>query len=96
MADKNESNIKEALQQYMQRYGLQRKVEETKLIQHWPTIAGEFIARYTEEIRVQDGKMIIRVNSSVIKHQLLISRETIIQNVNQFMEREYISDITLL
>lgn len=89
-------NIKQALNQYMKRFGLQRKVEEIKLLQLWPEIAGEFIARNTSDLQVRDRRLIIRVNSSVIKHQLLISRDTIIQRVNQFMEQEYINDLVLL
>lgn len=89
-------NIKQALDQYMKRFGLQRKVEEIKLLQMWPEIAGEFIARNTSDLQVRDRRLIIRVNSSVIKHQLLISRDTIIQRVNQFMEQEYINDLVLL
>ncbi|MFN5213372.1 MAG: DUF721 domain-containing protein [Bacteroidota bacterium] len=89
-------NIKQALDQYMKRFGLQRKVEEIKLVQLWPEIAGEFIARNTSDLQVRDRRLIIRVNSSVIKHQLLISRDTIIQRVNQFMEQEYINDLVLL
>lgn len=89
-------NIKQALDQYMKRFGLQRKVEEIKLVQLWPEIAGEFIARNTSDLQVRDHRLIIRVNSSVIKHQLLISRDTIIQRVNQFMEQEYINDLVLL
>ena len=89
-------NIKQALDQYMKRFGLQRKVEEIKLVQLWPVIAGEFIARNTSDLQVRDRRLIIRVNSSVIKHQLLISRDTIIQRVNQFMEQEYINDLVLL
>jgi hypothetical protein len=87
MGEKNEMNIKQALDQYMKRFGLQRKVDE---------IAGEFIARNTSDLQVRDRRLIIRVNSSVIKHQLLISRDTIIQRVNQFMEQEYINDLVLL
>ncbi|GDX48493.1 MAG: DUF721 domain-containing protein [Bacteroidota bacterium] len=96
MGEKNEMNIKQALDQYMKRFGLQRKVEEIKLLQLWPEIAGEFIARNTSDLQVRDRRLIIRVNSSVIKHQLLISRDTIIQRVNQFMEQEYINDLVLL
>ncbi|MFN5379479.1 MAG: DUF721 domain-containing protein [Bacteroidota bacterium] len=96
MGEKNEMNIKQALDQYMKRFGLQRKVEEIKLVQLWPEIAGEFIARNTSDLQVRDRRLIIRVNSSVIKHQLLISRDTIIQRVNQFMEQEYINDLVLL
>ncbi|MFN9883355.1 MAG: DUF721 domain-containing protein [Bacteroidota bacterium] len=96
MGEKNEMNIKQALDQYMKRFGLQRKVEEIKLVQLWPEIAGEFIARNTSDLQVRDRRLIIRVNSSVIKHQLLISRDTIIQRVNPFMEQEYINDLVLL
>jgi hypothetical protein len=96
MGEKNEMNIKQALDQYMKRFGLQRKVEEIKLVQLWPEIAGEFIARNTSDLQVRERRLIIRVNSSVIKHQLLISRDTIIQRVNQFMEQEYINDLVLL
>jgi len=71
-------------------------VEEIKLVQLWPEIAGEFIARNTSDLQVRDRRLIIRVNSSVIKHQLLISRDTIIQRVNQFMGQEYINDLVLL
>lgn len=96
MSNHNEQSIKEALREYLKRYGLQNKVDESLLIQKWPEIVGEFIARYTEELSVRDSCLFVRVNSSVIKHQLFISRDTVIQNINQVFEREYIKDIKIL
>ncbi len=96
MSKHNEQSIKNALQEYMKRYGLQNKVDENRLLQKWPDIAGEFIARYTEELIVKGHCLTIRVNSSVIKHQLLISRDTLINNINELFEREYIKEIKVL
>ncbi len=95
MAEKNEQNMKDAVEQFMHRYRLQSKVDETHLIQHWPEIVGEFVARYTDEIKVREDKIIVRVNSSVIKHQILMMQETIISNINQYMGYQYITALVV-
>lgn len=96
MADKNEQTMKAALQAFFKRNGLQHKIDETRLIQLWPEIVGEFIARYTKELQVNGSCLTIRVDSSVIKQQLMISKDTVIQNINRNYDREYISDIKVL
>ena len=96
MSKSNDQNLKDSLQQYLAHYRLKDKANEFKLVSKWEKIVGTFIGKYTEELKVKDKKLYIRVNSSTVKHQLMISREKIVELINTEMGQGYIKEIVLL
>lgn len=92
----NDKSIKEALDQLLQVYKLQRKFDETSLIAAWPELMGPAIANRTKEIYIRDKKLFLRVESSVIKNELLMMRSQILDKMNEKAGGMVIEEIVLL
>ncbi len=92
----NDKSIKEALEQLLQVYKLQRKFDETSLIAAWPELMGPAIANRTKEIYIRNKKLFIRVESSVIKNELVMMRSQILDKMNEKAGGTVIEEIVLL
>ena len=96
MPRKNNQTIKDSLTDYLTHYRLKDKANEYRLVSRWEHIVGVFIGKYTEQLKVRDKKLYVRVNSSTVKHQLMMSREQIVEMVNREMGEGYVKEIVLL
>lgn len=96
MRKPNDKSIKEAMDQLLKVYKLQRKFDETSLIAAWPELMGQAIANRTKEIYIRDKKLFLRIESSVIKNELMMMRTQIIENMNERAGGEVILEMVLL
>jgi len=83
MRKANDKSIKEALEQMLKVYKIKRRFDETAVVAHWPQIVGKAVANRTKELYISNKKMFIRIESSVIKNELLLMRTQIIQKINE-------------
>jgi predicted nucleic acid-binding Zn ribbon protein len=96
MRKPNDKSIKEAMNQLLQVYKLQQKFDETALIAAWPEMMGVAIANRTKELYIRQKKLFVRVESSVIKNELMMMRSQIIEKMNEQAGGEVIVEIVLL
>jgi predicted nucleic acid-binding Zn ribbon protein len=96
MRKPNDKSIKEAMDQLLQVYKLQQKFDETALIAAWPEMMGVAIANRTKELYIRQKKLFVRVESSVIKNELMMMRSQIIEKMNERAGAEVIVEIVLL
>jgi predicted nucleic acid-binding Zn ribbon protein len=96
MRKPNDKSIKEAMDQLFQVYKLQQKFDETALIAAWPEMMGVAIANRTKELYIRQKKLFVRVESSVIKNELMMMRSQIIEKMNEQAGGEVIVEIVLL
>lgn len=92
----NDKSIKEALEQLLQVYKLRRKFDETSLIAAWPELMGSAIANRTKEIYIRDKKLFLRVESSVIKNELVMMRSQILDKMNERAGARVVEELILL
>ncbi len=96
MRKTNDKSIKEALEQLLQVYKLRRKFDETSLIAAWPELMGSAIANRTKEIYIRDKKLFLRIESSVIKNELLMMRSQILEKMNDKAGDRVVEEMILL
>lgn len=96
MGRTNDKTLKEALGQMLKVYKLKRKFDETSVIANWADLVGKPAANRTKEIFILNRKLFIRMDSSVIKNELLRMREEIIAKINEQAEMELITEMILL
>lgn len=77
-------------------YKLKRRFDETSLIAAWPEMMGPAVAHRTKDIFIRDKKLFIRVESSVIKNELLMMRSNIIDAMNTKAGSTVIEEIIFL
>ncbi|MCO5937160.1 DUF721 domain-containing protein [Mucilaginibacter sp. RB4R14] len=96
MRKANDKSLKEAIEQMLNVYKIKRKFDETAIVTLWPDIVGKSVANRTKELFIKDKKLFLRIESSVIKHELVMMREQIIQKINDFVKTELVADIVFL
>lgn len=77
-------------------YKLRRKFDETSIISAWPELIGKAIANRTQQLYIKDKKLFVRVESAVIKNELVLMRKQIIGRVNEYVGQFVVEELVLL
>ncbi len=96
MKRNNDKSLKEAIEQMLNVYKLRRKFDETSLIVAWPEMMGTSVANRTKQLYIRDKKLFIRLESSVLKNELVMIRSQIIDKMNERAGSKVIEEIVLL
>ncbi|MDR3696288.1 DUF721 domain-containing protein [Mucilaginibacter sp.] len=96
MRKANDKSLKEAIEQMMQVYKIKRKFDETGIIAHWPELVGKPVANRTKELFIHDKKLFLRLESSVVKNELMNMRSQIIQKINEEANSILVEEIIFL
>ena len=96
MRKPNDVTVKDAISKMLDVYRLRRKFDETSILSVWPEIMGTAIANRTKQIYIHDKKLFLRIESSVIKNELVMVRQGIIQKLNEHAGTEVITDMIFL
>ncbi|MCX2495053.1 MULTISPECIES: DUF721 domain-containing protein [Pedobacter] len=96
MRKPNDVTVKDAISKMLDVYRLRRKFDETSILSIWPEIMGTAIANRTKQIYIHDKKLFLRIESSVIKNELIMVRQGIIQKLNEHAGSEVITEMVFL
>ena len=96
MRKANDKSLKDAIEQMMQVYKIKRKFDETGIIANWPQLVGKSVANRTKELFIHDKKLFLRIESSVIKNELMLMRTQIIDKINDDAKGILIEEIIFL
>lgn len=93
MRKRNTESLKEIIDQVLKNNHLDKKLYEKHLIEAWPKILGENIKKYTSDLTVKNRVLYATLTSSVLRHDLFISREQIKNSLNREVGVEVIKEI---
>ena len=93
MSEKNEHTLKQLLNQMLDKYKLSEKLDEVDLESRWEELMGTMIYKHTIQLKVQNKKLYIQLDSPVIRQELIYGKTLIIQKVNNFVGKELITDV---
>ncbi|MFD0939284.1 DUF721 domain-containing protein [Pedobacter boryungensis] len=96
MRKPNDISLKDAITKMLSVYRLRGKYDETGVVVHWPELMGTAVANRTTQIYVSNKKLFVRIESSVIKNELLMVRTGIIQKLNERAGSEVVTEIVFL
>lgn len=83
MRKPNDATLKEAIQKMLKTYKLTSKLEETTILNAWPELMGTAVANRTTQIYIHQKKLFIRIESSVIKNELMLVKTGILEKLNE-------------
>lgn len=92
----NTEPLKDVIQRFLKIYGGDRKIKEIKLQNSWVKVVGNNVERQTEFIKISKSTFYVKINSSVIKHELLMMKSQIIQRLNEEAGETLINEIVFL
>ncbi|ADY53196.1 protein of unknown function DUF721 [Pseudopedobacter saltans DSM 12145] len=96
MSRTNDKTLKEALEQMLKAYKLKNKYDETFAVSSWEEVVGKAVANRTKEIYISNKKLFVRIESSVVKNQLVIMRSQILQSLNEKAGAIVVEEIVFL
>lgn len=96
MRKPNDITLKDAITKMLNTYRLRGKFDETGVVTFWPELMGTAVANRTTQIYVSQGKLFVRIESSVIKNELLMVRTGIIDKLNERAGSKVISELIFL
>jgi len=79
MKRKNESTIKEAIQELLDAYRLRSGLNQVEIKKIWEDMMGPYIAKETEKLKLEKGVLHIKVKSAPLKHELMMMKSKIIE-----------------
>jgi predicted nucleic acid-binding Zn ribbon protein len=83
MRKANDRSMKEAIEQMLNVYKIKRKFDETSIIAAWPDLMGKMVANRTKQIYINDKKLFLRIESSVVKNEIQNMHSQILEKINE-------------
>lgn len=83
--------LKDFLKQYPHRDALRRGM----VLNVWPVVVGEQIARQAQDLRFEGDRLVVRVEHSAWRNELHMNRATIIRKLNQKVGASVVKDLVV-
>lgn len=93
MRKKNTELLRDVISQVLKQQHLDRPLNEKRIIDAWPVVLGSNIMKYTTELNIKNKVLYVSLSSSVLRHDLFISREEIKKSLNKQVGYDVIVDI---
>ena len=62
------------IMRYLRLQGLEAPLNEYRLIEAWPTVAGSAVAAYTDSLRIYNQKLYVKLKSPALRANLMMER----------------------
>jgi hypothetical protein len=85
--------LKEVIDRLFKAYGMENRMKELDIVQAWPDLMGPAVAFRTKEINIKNNILYLKIDSSVMREELLLGKQIIIDRINEFAEKKLVSDI---
>lgn len=86
-------SIDEILGEALRRSGLETPLLQKRIIDAWPKVAGDLIARYTGDRYIRNQTLYIKVSNPALRADLTMRRSDYVSRLNAEVGSMVISDI---
>lgn len=73
--------------------GLETPLLQKRLIEAWPTVAGEAIARYTTDVSIYNQTLFVSLRVPALRADLSMQRQEFVKRLNDYVGAQIITDI---
>ena len=84
-----------AIKDYLKEEKIDGKLAELEAVNSWESLIGKTIARATSSIYIKDGILYIHLKSSIVRNELFMMRDEIMQTMNQRIGYRVVKAIVL-
>ncbi|GIV41508.1 MAG: hypothetical protein KatS3mg034_0818 [Vicingaceae bacterium] len=81
---KNE-NFGDMIKELLYAYGYGDRIQRYELMKHWEEIVGPQVARFTQDLKIKNGILWIKVDEAVVKDVMFHKRQEILERVNKIL-----------
>ena len=95
MRRKQAEPLKDVLREYVRAMGMQRKLKVHNIKPIWHKLMGPVISGKTTNIYIKNQVLYVNLNSAVLRNELMMLRDKIVERVNEYVGDELIKDVVL-
>lgn len=96
MKKQPQSSIKSlggALDDFLERLGLRKKIREYDAVARWEAVVGEQIAKVAKATRIEQGILTVRVTNSPWRNELVLLKNDLMKKINDSLGEAIVRDI---
>lgn len=87
--------IDDAVDQWKQDSGYEKQLDDVQLFIRWDDIVGKHVAKYMAPVKLERGRLQVKVEDDVLRHQFHYIKQEIIDTINRTTGRTTVTDIVL-
>ena len=95
MKKQNTVILKDVIEELIRKEGLEEGLLRIRLYDLWDEMLGAIVARNTRNKYVKDRKLIVELDSSVVRNQLFVMRREIVAQLNKRLGKNIIDEVIL-
>jgi hypothetical protein len=89
------TSMGDALKEFMDKSRMKPRLTEVRIQENWEQMMGKTISRYTENIQLIDGKLMITTTVAPLKQELNYSKDKIIRLVNEMLGERLVKEVII-
>ena len=83
------------LQDFLKSTQWQTRINEIRLKDSWDEIMGKTISKYTKDVILKGTTLYISTDIAPLKHELQMSKEQIMNNINDFFKMKVVNTVVI-
>ena len=93
MFKRREQIVKELILRSLRTQGLETPLLQKRLIEAWPVVAGEAVARYTTDVKIYNQTLFVKLRIPALRADLTMRRQEFVRQLNDYVGSQVIADI---
>jgi len=95
MRKSNTQTIENVIREYLREMNIDQKLKEVGIVSQWEKLMGKTVAVRTSQIYIRNHILYIHVTSSVLKNELLMMRQAIMDKINEQAGEKIVEQIVI-
>jgi predicted nucleic acid-binding Zn ribbon protein len=92
----NQSHIKDLITRFLEENQIQKHIDVYEIKSHWHEIVGKMLSNHTTELSLREKILVVKLDSSTLRNEMLYRRESVIQAVNNHFGKKIIQDVLFM
>lgn len=93
MFKRREQLIRDLILRNLRSQGLETPLLQKRLVEAWPVVAGEAIARYTTDVSIRNQTLFVHLSVPALRADLSMRRQEYVKLLNEYVGSQVIADI---
>lgn len=93
MQRRKAEQVGDVVRAMLRQQGLEAPLNEYRLIESWTTVLGKAVECYTRDLYISNQTLYVRLSSPVLKSELMMQRSQLVQQLNQAVGAQVITEI---
>ena len=89
-------SIKDLMGAFIQENNLKKGFQKIHIEEAWAKLMGAGVVSYTDEVKLQEGTLFVRLRSSVLREELSYGKDKIVRMLNEEMGEDIVKRLMLV